>query len=326
MGQDPPVMVENRREMMKWESQLKMIPKRAHALETGMQQAYAIIWDQCSVTMTSKLEELANYDQINLDKNPVTLLNEIRNIVCGRETHKQPLYSMVQLLKAFTLLKQDYNESNEKYKERFDGVFDSVIQQGGSVTTHPGLIATRAQAIATAANRVNNIPAPDDTAAATQEIAEEIKACFMLSGANNTRHGKLKNYLENKFICGDPNSYPKTTTEVLSRMNNFRSDQAEPRRHINRATEDKDDDDGLQFVQEGSNNNNNNDSDAGQPGVQMLMKGNQHSNQRKELSYAEAARANNNATAKVSFSSDIKQSKKKSSPKSNNPRSGGGQE
>ena len=112
----------------------------------------------------------------------------------------------------------------------------------------------------------------------------------MLSDANNTRHSKLKNYLENKFICGDPNSYPKTTTEVLSRMNNFRIDQAEPRRQINHATEDKDDDDGLQFVQEGSNNNNNNEANAGQPGVQMLMNG-KASNKPRELSYAEAARA-----------------------------------
>ena len=38
MGQNPPVMIENRREMIKWEAQLKMIPKRDHALQTGRQK------------------------------------------------------------------------------------------------------------------------------------------------------------------------------------------------------------------------------------------------------------------------------------------------
>ena len=37
MGQDPPVMIENRREIIKWESQLKMMPKRELSLETALQ-------------------------------------------------------------------------------------------------------------------------------------------------------------------------------------------------------------------------------------------------------------------------------------------------
>ena len=40
----------------------------------------------------------------------------------------------------------------------------------------------------------------DDMTRAKQELKDEFKSCFMLSGANNTRHKNLKDDLENKFL------------------------------------------------------------------------------------------------------------------------------
>ena len=65
-----------------------MVPRREAALRTGLVQAYALIWEQSSPTMRSKLEQLPGYDILNQNKNPVDLLTEERNIVCGRESHK----------------------------------------------------------------------------------------------------------------------------------------------------------------------------------------------------------------------------------------------
>ena len=290
MGQDPPAMIENRREVIKWESQLKMMPKRELSLETALQQAYAIVWDQCSITMKSKIEQLANYEDINNNKDPVAMLTEIRNITCGREAHKEPVYSMVQLLKAFCLLKQEYHETNEKYKERFDGLFDSVIQQGGCMTHHPGLINARAEEIAFAANRPDG-PEDDDIAAATAEVAEEIKASFLLSGANNSRHENLKNFLEDQYTNGVQNNYPRSTADVLQRLNNHRGvvptqEHRNNGRYNRREEEQKDDDDdNLQFLQAGDNNNN--ESAETQEGVNMLMAGQSKS----QPTYAEMAKA-----------------------------------
>ena len=56
--------------------------------------------------MKEKLEQLANYHIMNADKNPVQLLQEIRNVICGREAYKQPIYSMAQLVKMMTCLVQ----------------------------------------------------------------------------------------------------------------------------------------------------------------------------------------------------------------------------
>ena len=108
----------------------------------------------------------------------------------------------------------------------------------------------------------------------------------MLSGANNSRHGELKDYLENMYTCGEKHIYPTNTTDVLARMNDFRTtkQQEAQRRNPGRTTgteESKDDDDGLQFVQEGTDDN---DENEGQAGVNMLMRGQQQKN---EMSYAD---------------------------------------
>ena len=69
------------------------------------------------LTVRNKLEQLETYAQINANKNPVRLLEEIWNIVVGRETHKCPIYSMVQMIKMITMYNQHRDQSNKDYKE-----------------------------------------------------------------------------------------------------------------------------------------------------------------------------------------------------------------
>ena len=49
--------------------------------------------------MRSKLEQIDDYNAMDATKDSVRLLTEMKNIVCGRESHQQPIYSMCQLIK-----------------------------------------------------------------------------------------------------------------------------------------------------------------------------------------------------------------------------------
>ena len=105
---------------------------------------------------------------------------------------------------------QKVNESNESYFERFHGMWEALIQQGGSLTHHPGLVQDRAQGIVGHGNAVlqRHIDEPQS------QVYEEMKAAFMLSGANLDRHRKLKRHLEDSFTMGR-NEYPPNTTALL---------------------------------------------------------------------------------------------------------------
>lgn len=279
----PVPMIEDRGEMLIWEGEMKMIPRREAALKTGMVKAYATIWEQCSPVTRSKLEQLPGYDVLNRNKNPIDLLTECRNIVCGRESHQQPVYSMVQLVKSMALFFQQKEETNETYKENFEGMWDAIVQQGGSITSHPGLIAARALEIANENGRA--APNPADTATATANIEEETKACFMLSGAHNLRHKALKDYLENAYTLGD-NKYPINTTELLSMMNNFRGADGKAKARTPAASNDGDDD-GLNFCQEGETAET-----QGENGAQLLIAGaTEHPPQEQPKTYAQVAKA-----------------------------------
>ncbi len=95
------------------EAESKLIPKCCIDLQAGLVQAYALIWDQCSLELRGKVEQLAVYDNINRNKDPVHLLQEIQSIMCGRETHQERCWSMAQLIKELALLIQYRNKSNK---------------------------------------------------------------------------------------------------------------------------------------------------------------------------------------------------------------------
>ena len=113
---NPPVLIDDEAEVIMWHGELKLIPSRRLNLQQQMEQAYAIVWDQCTQTMKSKLEQLKAYENINASKDPNDLLAEIKNIVCGREAHKPPVFSMVQLMKMLVCFTQEWEMSNEDYR------------------------------------------------------------------------------------------------------------------------------------------------------------------------------------------------------------------
>ena len=110
---NPGAMMDDEAEMYIWQGMLKMVPGRRKDLDEGMVSVFAKYFDQCSLTVRSKLEQLNEWEEIKQDKDVLRLKNEIRNIMCGRESHKEPVYSMVQLIKILVNLVQEPTQSNE---------------------------------------------------------------------------------------------------------------------------------------------------------------------------------------------------------------------
>ena len=126
---NPPVMIRDADEELLRASEMKYIPSRRQQLAKGLKQTYAIILEQCSLEMRSKLEQIDDYVTMDTAKDPITLLTEMKNITCGRESHQQPIFSMCQLIKLLVMEQQTYSEFNEEYKERFEGLWEAVEQQ-----------------------------------------------------------------------------------------------------------------------------------------------------------------------------------------------------
>jgi hypothetical protein len=184
---NPGAFIDDEAEILIWQGMLKMIPSRRKDLEEGLVSVFSTYFDQCSLTVQGQLEQLHDWDAIKQNKDVIRLKDEIRNIMCGRESHKEPIYSMVQLIKILVNFVQDPSQSNERYiKETFEGLWDALVQHGGSLADHPGLVEAEAIVVANENGRV--VPNVDDTTEARTRVSEKIKACFMLSGADNARY------------------------------------------------------------------------------------------------------------------------------------------
>ena len=90
--------------------------------------------------MRSKLEQHPNFPTFNGMKNPIDLITEMRNIVCGREAHMQDAWSLCKLKKFMLGEWQKESETNEDWLERFHGMWEAVKQHGGSIWSHPSLV------------------------------------------------------------------------------------------------------------------------------------------------------------------------------------------
>ena len=241
------VMIDDAAENAIWNEEIKMIAKRRQSLQDGLRRTFALLLNQCDTTVLRRLKGEDGWEQVEQDRNPVVLVQRLRRVCCGFDTHKQPIYALVQAIKMLCTHMQKGGESNEKYKERLEALFNIIEQFGGSLTAHPVLIERRAQELAGEGNLID----ADDRAEAAIQIEAEVKAAFLLSGANDRKYGALKVHLENTYSLGD-DRYPRDVEQALGQLNNFRA-PTQPRHNQprNDPTGPGNEEDGLQCLQQG---------------------------------------------------------------------------
>ena len=207
-----------------WEQEIRQLAKRRLNFAEGYRKCYATIWDMCTPGLRKKLQDLQTFDAMQAERNPVDLLQAVSNSVCGREEHKQPVYSLMELHKSLYLFHQTPHQSNQDYADGFEALWDSLEAQGGCTWRQPGLIEDRTAAVATENGRAGQ-PNNADVAEAEEWVKERYKAALMLSGADHNRHNSLRIYLENRYTVDRADEYPANTRRLLSSLNNLRSER-----------------------------------------------------------------------------------------------------
>jgi hypothetical protein len=158
-----------------WQEEIKMTAKRRQSLHEGLEWLYAILMGQCAPSCWSKVEGTVGFEQINNTQDPVALKGLIKRTCCGFQAHQQPVYSMVQAMKALHTCYQE-RESNKDWKKKLEAMFTIIEQYGGSASHRPRLIEERAVEIAAGDGRLPEEVDRNDRAMAEALVTEEIKA------------------------------------------------------------------------------------------------------------------------------------------------------
>lgn len=93
---------------------------------------------------------------------------------------------------------QKEGETDEQQIKRFHGMWEAVKQHGSSLWSNTLLIKDRTAVIA----EDRNIPIADQIQQAEEFLKTEIKAIFMLAGANKSQHENWCTHLQDAFTVG----------------------------------------------------------------------------------------------------------------------------
>jgi hypothetical protein len=232
------------------QQEIGLVAKRRAAVREGMPWAYALLKGQCSPSTWGKIEAEEGFDLIDQAKDAIELKRRIKAVCCGFQAHRQRTYAVAQAIVLLCTTMQESNESIDSYYQNFTSRWTTLEQFGGSIGYQPGLIADRALAIAEAAGR--NDPIDADVLAAERAVTDEMKACLMLCLANKGRYDSLKDDLANQHVLGNDN-YPTSCEQLKGVMRNYRPPKNHQPRDRERDRNNRNQDDGLQFVQNEEN-------------------------------------------------------------------------
>ena len=160
----------------------------------------------------------------------------------GFDDHKQEVFNLIQALKTLFLYSQSNKETVEQYGWNFRALWETVEAFRGSLGIHQGMI----EAMLKDPTRMANVGKPTvaEINMAEDDAMEAVKAALLISGADKTRFGRLKDKLANNYLLGT-DQYPDTYEKAVHILGNYQTSRPS-RPYRGDGTES-----GLAFIQRG---------------------------------------------------------------------------
>ena len=200
--------------------EVKTIAKRRLKLAESLKKGYTRVYDQCSQEVKDKLKGTDDWESIQKDQSLHNLVNKIKMICVRFDDHKQEVFNLVQALKTLFLYSQTDKATVKQYRQNFHALWEMVEAFGGSPGIHQGMI----NGILKDPARVANTSRPMDAEKkrAEEDATKAVKAALLISGADKTRFGRLKDELTNNYLLGT-DQYPDTYEKAMRILGNYQT-------------------------------------------------------------------------------------------------------
>ena len=106
----------------------------------------------------------------------------------------------------------------EQYGRNFRALWETVEAFGGSPGVHQGMIDGMLKDLTRVANVTR--PTSAEITKAEEDASEAVKAALLISGADKTRYGRLKDQLANNYLLGT-DQYPDTLEKATRILGNY---------------------------------------------------------------------------------------------------------
>ena len=202
-----------------WKQEVAAYVKDRSMLKTNNQNAYSLIFGQCSEEIRAVLLEMDDHDQIATSGDPIGLLKNIRTIMFQFKTTKYMPQAIYECKRRVYTNRQDKEMSVPDYFRTFKNNIEVVQHNGGSFGIEEGLVAEQLKEVGSDFATAT----PAQLTIAQDEAKDMSMAVAFVLGADRGRFGKLIEDLENSYTQGT-DKYPKTLTDAYKLLANWKQD------------------------------------------------------------------------------------------------------
>jgi hypothetical protein len=191
--------------------------RRKAKLTINCEKLYSLVLGQCTEHMVAKLDSLPEFKKIERDLDVIKLIKAIKRLSYQFEGTRYQEKALHQAIMRFYFFKQNKEMPNAKFLETFQTLTSVITECGGEIGHNPAGVLTALKEKGGGPESAT----PNEIAVAKATSKERYLAVAMLSAADNSRHSKLNEDLENDYTKGS-NHYPKTVTEAYNLIVNYR--------------------------------------------------------------------------------------------------------
>ena len=205
----------------------KLYKERITQYEDNKSQAAALLYEQCSSTMQTKLQGRENF-LTDIKTNPIKLLSAIKEHALSYESTKYTQKTICDAMKSFVNIKQREDESNIDYLKRFKVARDVFKSHAGDNFTFTRAIEDRQEFKDAFAvfmdgkkSDTERHEAYTKMRAISKESFEIFEAYLFVDNCDHARYSQFLSGLETQYGL-EHDQYPKTLALAYKAIDNVK--------------------------------------------------------------------------------------------------------
>ena len=221
---------ENEQFLEEWKIEYQAYNERVNRYRTNKEQAYGLLWDQCSSAMKSKILARKDYEN-DIENNLIKLLMAIKQHALSYESSQYRWRTIVDAMKAFVNLRQQDDENDVEYLKRFKVARDVFLSHVGKSFSFPRVVEEDKDYQGYQDVLNDKTASDDDKKDANNKIYQIVKttneqflAYLFLENSDKSKYGTLLKNLHEQFNLENP-QYPKTLADAQKVINQHPYDQ-----------------------------------------------------------------------------------------------------
>lgn len=218
-GKPTTIRIATREDEMKFSMRYKQWQSRQADLTDGLHKTFAIVYTRCTRAMKAKLQEHADWKDINSKCDVIDLLKIIKGVAHKNESQRNPTMALIEAEKRLMNMVQNENQSNDSYHLKFENQANVIENMGGQLYRNATLTIVSKDLYSEEYSKLDS----SQQAAARKAATELWKASLFIANSNPVKFDQLKKELHNDYIRGDKQSYPSTFTDAYNRLNQHKT-------------------------------------------------------------------------------------------------------